>query len=500
MLLSLRRSGMLRTAIYGMIYLGSALMVYNIYGFVSYTKDLLQKKKLKVEDGLILYLPIVLLVLFLLGYLAVGFFGKPDIIVSGILFGGSVFVFLIYKYIDRITRRIIEEEELQSKLVIAEENNRIKTNFLATMSHEMRTPMNVIIGLDDIALKNPDIPLETRSQLQSIGYSARHLLAIINNILEINRKEDQEFDIKHEPFSLRDVLGQVNAITQSRCNEKGLNYHEFEKGSIGDKYVGDELRLSQILFSILDNSIKYTDSPGNVSFTARVVSDDGETRVLEFKIQDSGIGIDSDFLSKVFDAFSQEDDSATSRYGGSGLGMAVTKDIVERMQGSISVESEKGNGALFTVTIPLKIAEHEVQAEAYESLSLAGKRILIVEDIDMNAEIVEDLLDLEDIVTERAENGLIAVNMVSASPEHYYDAILMDLRMPVMDGLEATRTIRALERPDAKTVPIIALTANAFEEDVKKSLAAGMNAHLAKPTDADLLYAVLKKYIYLETH
>ena len=490
---------MLNTIIDIMIYLGSALMVYNIYGFIKYSKDMRKRKGLENTGG-ILNLPIVLLVFFLLGYLFIAIFGNPDVIMGGVLFGGSVFVYLMYLFVNRMTKKIVENDEMAYKLREAEANDRLKTSILATMSHEMRTPMNVIIGLDDIALKNPNLPDETRLQLESIGFSARHLLGIINNVLDINRSGGENIKLKNEPFSLVEMLGQINAITQNRCSEKGLQYVCNDKDNVGEAYIGDEIRLSQALFSIIENAVKYTDTPGTVTLDVQCLKDEGDSRTLEFVISDTGIGIDEEFLPRLFEPFSQEDGSATSRYGGSGLSLAVAKSLIEQMGGSISVKSRKGEGSVFTVVIPLAVAEHEVQAEEYDNLSLVGKRVLIVEDIDMNAEIVEDLLGLEDIITERAENGQIAVNMVSASPDHYYDAILMDIRMPVMDGIESARTIRALDRPDAKKIPIIALTANAYDEDKKRCIEAGMNAHMAKPTDANLLYASLKKYIYLESH
>ncbi|MBR3538437.1 MAG: response regulator, partial [Eubacterium sp.] len=208
---------------------------------------------------------------------------------------------------------------------------------------------------------------------------------------------------------------------------------------------------------------------------------------------DTGIGMDEEFISHVFDAFSKEDEGITNRFGGSGLGLSVTKKAVDLMGGSINVESKKGKGSSFTVTLPFRITEKKAPVlPQKEESNLEGKKILIVEDLPENAEIVADLLELEGVETEHAENGQVALEMFRNRDAGYYDAILMDLRMPVMDGLTATREIRALTRPDAKTIPIIALTANAFDSDIKASLSAGMNVHLAKPTDADLLYLTLK--------
>lgn len=213
---------------------------------------------------------------------------------------------------------------------------------------------------------------------------------------------------------------------------------------------------------------------------------------------DTGIGIDRSFLPSIFEVFTQEDASSTNRYGGSGLSLSAVKGILELMDGSIAVESEKNAGSVFTVTLPLEYAgaEERPAEKSAEMITLAGKRVLIAEDIPMNAEIVMEFLRMEGVECEHAENGQIALQLFSDSPPHHFDAILMDLRMPMMDGLDATRRIRMLDRPDAKTVPIIALTANAAESDVRQTMEAGMNMHMAKPTDADSLYATLKRFFH----
>jgi len=486
---------MLRWAIYAMVYLGSALMVYNICGFVRFARFVKGLKAWSGEDHL-LYIPIVLLVLFLMGYLAVGIFGRPDLIVSVILFGGSIFVYVVYRLLSGITLKIVESEQVEARLLAAEESNRAKTGFLASVSHEMRTPMNVILGLDSVALKNPDLPAETRCHLEKIGQSGRHLLGLINNMLDMNRIETGALEVRHSEFSLADALDQVCAIAHTLCEDKGLTWDFSAAEDARGRFVGDELQLKQVLLSILDNAVKYTDAPGTVSLAVTCASEREDVRTLRFAVRDTGIGIDREFLPRIFEAFTQEDASSTNRYGGSGLSLARTKHVVELMGGTLAVESEKNVGSVFTVTLALPRAEESAPPPAAETpVSLEGRRILIVEDLPENAEIVQDLLELEGAETEHAENGQVALDMVSRAPLWYYDAILMDLRMPVMDGLEATRRIRALEREDAGAVPIIALTANAFESDVRQSLAAGMNEHLAKPTDADTLYAVLKRQI-----
>lgn len=471
-----------------MVYLGSALMVFNIYGFIRFA---LRESggKMFERGNRVLVVPIVLLVMFLLGYLVVGIFGKPDIIVSGILFGGSIFVFVMYRLLGGITKKILETEQLKAKLMATEEASRAKTEFLSGVSHEMRTPMNVIIGLDTMALKDEGVPAETRDRLQKIGSSAKHLLGLINNILDMNSLESGEFVLKNEEFSLCDAVGQINAIAGALCDEKGLTY-DYVSDDVGGSYVGDDMRLKQILINLIDNAVKYTDAPGKVGLAVR----DAGGGALRFEVSDTGIGIGADFLPKVFDVFSKEDAGKTSSHGGSGVGLALTKRIVDRLGGTIDVKSEKGVGSTFSVTLPLGRVENS-GGDGEDGITLDGRRVLIVEDIPENAEIVADLLELEGVASDHAENGKVAVDMFSSSDPGHYDAILMDLRMPVMDGLTATREIRALGRADAVTVPIIALSANAFESDIKESIAAGMDAHLSKPADSDLLYSTLKKQI-----
>lgn len=486
---------MFQWLIYGMIYLGSALMVYNIYGFVRFAADI-RSRESKKTDVRVLYVPVALLVLFLLGYLAVGLFGKPDLIVAGILFGGSIFVFVMYRLLSRITKRIIENSKLAAELAAAESSSRTSSRLLASISHEMRTPMNVILGLDDLALKRPDLPSDTREQLEKIGISGRQLLRLINNVLDIQSYESGELTARQLRFSLAAMLEEICGVLSSQCKEKGLTWRMTAPEEPMGSYLGDELLIKQVMMNLLFNAVKFTDAPGTVSLTVCRMSR-GEKVDLRFTVEDTGIGMSEEFLARIYRPFSKEDDTAMTAHGGSGLGLTNARNKVEVMGGFISVTSRKGSGTTFTVTIPvLPCAEETVpEASPSEPVELEGRRILIVEDIEENAEIVADLLDLEGALSDHAENGQVAVDMFRSAEPGTYDAILMDLRMPVMDGLEATRQIRAMDRPDAASVPIIALTANAFDSDVRQSLDAGMNAHLAKPSDAETLYAALKHWI-----
>ncbi|MBQ2058963.1 MAG: response regulator, partial [Firmicutes bacterium] len=413
------------------------------------------------------------------------------IIQVSLIVAAFVLLFSIYSIIQKRERRTEIEK------AVAEDASRAKTSFLSNMSHEIRTPMNAIIGLDNIALRNPDLQPETREQLLKIDASAKHLLGLINDILDMSRIESGRMVLKHEEFALRDFLEQVNIMINGQCQDKGLDYECRIEGPVSDYYVGDGMKLKQVLINILGNSVKFTEAPGEVSLSVKELERDGDTCRLRFTMNDSGIGMDEEFIPRLFEAFSQEDETATNRYGGSGLGMAITKSYVEMMKGEIHVESEKGRGSTFTVTVALGCSDrvYEAGTELSAETGLAGRRLLIAEDIDQNAEILLDLLDLEEIEADRAVNGKEAVEMFESSEAGYYDAVLMDVRMPVMDGLTATRTIRALGRPDAAAVPIIAMTANVYDEDVERSMQAGMNEHLSKPIEPEKLYDALARLI-----
>lgn len=423
------------------------------------------------------------------------------------------------------------QKNLQEALAASEQASRAKTIFLSNMSHEIRTPMNAIIGLDTIALRDETLPPHTREQFEKIGASARHLLGIINDILDMSRIESGRLTLKEEEFAFRSFLDQINAMINSQCVDKGISYSCRIIGKVEDYYFGDDMKLKQVLISILGNAVKFTEASGKVSLTVEQTARFEDHCTLRFVISDTGIGMSREYLPRLFEAFSQENDTIGKRYGSTGLGLAITKNIVEMMNGQIKVESEKGVGSTFTVSVTLRVPDRADSQDQKDGLSknlstqvpdnepaapehtgpaadeslpdtetvpenLAGCRVLIAEDIEINAEILMDLLEMEEVDSEHALNGRIAVEMFEKSPEGHYDAVLMDIRMPEMNGLEAAQAIRALDRPDAGTIPIIALTANAFEEDVQRSLQAGMNAHLSKPVDSDRLCETLYQLIY----
>ena len=526
-----------------------------------------------------------------------------------------------------------QNDALALALEEARQANVAKTAFLSNMSHEIRTPMNAIIGLDNIALKEKNLSPETRDQLEKINGSAKHLLELINDILDMSRIESGRMVLKNEEFSFMNMLEQINTMINGQCRDKGLNYDCRLTGKFSDYYIGDDMKLKQVIINILGNAVKFTPAGGTVTFTAENVKTYDDKCTIRFVMKDTGIGMDKEFLPRIFEAFSQEDGATTNKYGGTGLGMAITKNIVEMMNGNISVESEKGRGTTFTVNVTLKTSEKSAGgacgirpqdlnvlviddeavdceharivledmginadictggAEAVENIKLRlarreaynlilvdlkmpeqdgievtrrireltgndsaiiiltayswddvekeareagvdgfmskplfaanvigefenairrknrsdtvqkqradlnGRRILLAEDVMINAEIMKKILSMKNMKVDHAENGRLVADTFAASEEFYYDAVLMDVRMPVMDGLHAAAEIRAMERSDAKTVPIIAMTANAFDEDVQLSLQAGMNAHLSKPVEPDRLYETLSELI-----
>ena len=399
---------------------------------------------------------------------------------------------------------------LQEALAAAEDANKAKTAFLSKMSHEIRTPMNAIIGLNNIAMNEPSASDKVKEYLEKIGTSAHHLLGIINDILDMSRIESGRMAIKDEEFSLTGTLEQVNTMISGQCRDKGLNYDCRVLGHVDDCYIGDDMKLRQVMLNILGNAVKFTPEGGTVTFLVEEIARFDGKSTLRFTFRDTGVGMSKEYLPKLFDPFSQEDSASAGRYGSTGLGMPITRSIVELMNGNIDVESEKGRGTTFTVTITFAIkppstgtgtdefreaSEKKITEAEKESAGLAGCRVLMAEDMPVNAEIMTMVLSMRGMEVEHAENGRIAVEMFAEHEAGYYDAILMDMRMPVMDGLEAARAIRSLGRPDARTIPIIALTANAFDEDVQRSMQAGLNAHLSKPVEPEALYETLEKLI-----
>ena len=390
-------------------------------------------------------------------------------------------------------------EALQEALAAAEHASQAKTSFLSNVSHEIRTPMNAIIGLNNIAMNDPTASDKVKEYLEQIGASSQHLLEIINDILDMGRIESGRMTIRKEEFSFLRALEQVNTIISGQCRDKGISYICEINDNVGDYYIGDAMKLKQVIINILGNAVKFTPEGGTIHFSVEECARYERMATLRMIFTDTGIGMNKDFLPHIFDAFSQEDASSTSKYGSTGLGMPITKSLVELMNGNILVESEKGAGTTFTVTVTLessdrKSSQTDDNVPETRPVQHKDRRILLAEDVSINAQIMMIMLETRNIKVDHAENGKAAVELFEEHEPGYYDAILMDMRMPEMDGLEATKIIRATDREDAKKIPIIALTANAFDEDVQRSIQAGLNAHLSKPVEPDLLFEKLDSF------
>ena len=526
---------------------------------------------------------------------------------------------------------------LRTALGAAEAANNAKTEFLSRMSHEIRTPMNAIIGMTAIALSALDNKERISDCLAKIGISARFLLSLINDILDMSRIESGRMSLAHEKFDFEEMINGLSSLFYPQAEEKGLKFNTVIEGVTEELYIGDSLRLRQILLNILSNALKFTPSGGRIQFTIRQMSRGDKDAWLRFTVSDTGIGMSKVFQKHLFESFEQENPNISIKYGGTGLGLAICKNLVTLMGGSINVHSIEGVGSEFCVDVKLGLTEEsyrrknfdilklrdlktlivdddivtcehaslimsdlglqaeyvtsgasavleiekgiremkpydivlvdlkmpdmdgiqtakairrlvgaetlvvvmtayewkEIEADArragvdffitkplfrselvdlfekindfseavYEpetakgEIQFAGERILLVEDNELNLEVAASLLEMKGLTIESACNGLQALEKFCSTPVGYYDAVLMDIRMPVMDGLEAARNIRLFDKSDAQTIPIIAMTANAFDEDVEKSHAAGMNAHLAKPIDPEKLFAVLQEFI-----
>ncbi len=393
--------------------------------------------------------------------------------------------------IDAQMRR--EQEYLQR---MADAKNSAKNDFLANMSHDIRTPMNAIVGYTNIARERIGDPAAVRESLDKIGSASHFLLSLINDVLDISKIESGKMQLSPAPCDLAAVFRRIEDITSLQARQKSLNIR-YHKDNVRHFHVlADELRLEQILINIISNAIKYTPEGKDVTLTAEELdaAEPGKNRY-RFIIRDTGMGISEEYLPHIFDSFTREQRTTINRVQGTGLGLAITANVVRLMGGTISVKSSLGEGSEFTVELELESSEPAeaagAEAEDTGAGELAGKRVLVVEDNDVNAEIVCMVLQQYGIEARRAENGRVAVDMLRGDPGFHCDGILMDIQMPVMNGFEAAGAIRAFDR----SIPIIAMSANAYTEDVKACLEAGMNAHLAKPFQQEELLKLLKKYL-----
>ena len=387
-------------------------------------------------------------------------------------------------------KTMAQQQALSDALQAAEEASRAKTVFLSNMSHEIRTPMNAIIGLDNIALNDADLPETTRDHLEKIGASANHLLGLINDILDMSRIESGRMTLKNEEFSFQKLLEAINTMFSGQCQEKGLEYQCRLCSEVADYYIGDDMKLRQVLINILSNAVKFTPAGGRVTFCVeRMARFEGKT-TLRFVVENTGIGMSRDFLPHLFDTFSQEDASSTNRYGSTGLGMAITKSIVEMMNGTIDVESEKGVGSTFTVTVTLDESARRDGEDAEEEIRPENLTVLVVDDDPVACEHARLVLEKAGIAAETVSSGEAAVEAVRLRHARRapYNLILVDWKMPDMDGVETTRRIRELI---GKESAIIILTAYRWDDVLEEALQAGVDSFIPKPLFAA---AVLEEF------
>ena len=392
------------------------------------------------------------------------------------------------KYILDLSDRT-KDKKINQKLAdavhTAENANRAKTIFLNNMSHDIRTPMNAIMGFTDIAMKYHPKP-EVENCLQKIRESSEHLLTLINDVLDISRIESGKIKFAPIGVDIVEVADTVLSIMYGFLSNRNITFHTHLAVPETRYVLADAVRIREVLVNILGNAVKFTGDGGSITFTSDYLPGaDDRHMIVRYRVTDTGVGMTKEFLKHIFDEFSQEESSARTHYKGSGLGMAISKRYVDLMGGNISVESEKGKGSTFTVELPLELTEADKvqkQASPGDSTDLTGVKILMAEDNDLNAEIAMVQLEELGIHITRASDGKEALKIFASNQPGTFDIIFMDIMMPKMNGYEATKAIRALQnRPDARTIPIIAMTANAFAEDVQASLDAGMNDHLSKP-------------------
>ena len=396
---------------------------------------------------------------------------------------------------NNIEAQMEREEEYQQR--VREARTSARNDFLANMSHDIRTPMNAIVGYTNIAKSNKHKPETVADALDKIGSSSHYLLSLINDILDISKIESGKMQISYGPCDLAALFRRIEDITALQAKKKSLVINYCHDNICHYQVITDELRIEQIIINIVSNAIKYTPPGKTVDLIAEEVPSPGGKNKYRFIIRDTGIGIKEDYMPHIFESFTREERTTVNRIQGTGLGLAITAKIVEMMGGTISVKSKLGEGSEFTVELELEPLETDSQANAdnSENIDLAGHRILLVEDNAINAEIARMILEQYGAEVQQAENGKIGLEALQEKGPGYYDAVLMDIQMPVMNGFEATKAIRALGGAYATALPIIAMSANAYDEDVRDCLAAGMNGHIAKPFNPDELMRILRRYI-----
>jgi signal transduction histidine kinase/CheY-like chemotaxis protein len=453
----------------------------------------------------------IMMLFFFIGYAAnIVFYiftskiSTQDILIAMIFFFGAIFVLAMITMIRRMFNKIITEEKLIRAKEEAEQGSRQKSEFLSRMSHEIRTPMNAIIGMTSIGISAQG-PERKDYCLRKIDSASHHLLGVINDILDMSKIEANKFELSCTNFDLEKMLAKVVNVIGYQVEEKKQHLVLSMDKSVPKIINSDEQRLCQVLTNLLGNAVKFTPDGGTVSLFVRMMTKKGETCMLQFEVKDTGIGISKEHQEKLFNPFEQADGSISRKFGGTGLGLAISKQIVEMLEGVIRVESAVGIGTSFIFDIRANIPKPDRINESSAALNndddagvskefdLTGKKVLIAEDIEINREIIRILLEQTGLIIDFAENGREAFDMFAANPSAY-NMIFMDIHMPEVDGYSATEMIRKFDNPCAQTIPIIAMTADVFREDIEKCLKMGMNDHVGKPLNIDEVKAKLAQY------
>ena len=391
--------------------------------------------------------------------------------------------------------------EIKTAIDDANRANKAKSEFLANMSHEIRTPLNAVIGMSAIARGTQETE-KIYYCMDKIEESSTHLLGLINDILDMSKIEADRFELSFDETVFEKMIERIINMMQFKFEEKNIDFEAYYDPSIPYSLICDEQRLSQVIMNLLSNAVKFTPEGGIVSLKIALNHTENDLNELHFSVKDSGIGITEEQKNRLFMPFSQADNSISRKFGGTGLGLAISKKIVEMMDGYIKIESEPGQGSEFMFTIRAKTGAEKPQTEDEQPdeteaaiKDFTGKTVMLVEDVQLNREIVAALLEDTGITIIHAENGEEAIKLFNLDP-YKYDLIFMDIHMPVMDGYEATRNIRSLEMPNARTIPIVAMTANVFKDDVEKCLSAGMNDHVGKPIDIEEVIEKISKHVF----
>ena len=434
------------------------------------------------------------------GWTLVSFMPMEDLSVNteNWLLIGFVSAGLLILFVFDLAVMLIFNKKLKATAREAASASKAKTDFLSTMSHDIRTPMNAIIGLTAISEKNIEDTEAVKENLRKITLASNHLLTLINDILDISKVESGKLNLSPQTFSISEMMENIVNISEPMIKDKNIDF-DLHVGKLDAEYIyADKLRLNQIYINILSNAIKYTEPGGRVRLDMKEEKSERSGCVkLTYVVSDSGIGMSPEFMQTMYQPFSRETDSRVDRIQGTGLGLAITKKMVDLLGGVIECQSEQGKGTTFTVILDLPVADTQEAdgnpEKENESLNLQGMNILVAEDNDINWEIISTVLDMYGITSERAENGRICVEKMKSASEGSYDLIFMDIQMPQMNGLDATRAIRALDDSWASSIPIIAMTADAFSENITECLNAGMNGHIAKPIDINLVMKEIRK-------